>query len=368
MAHINLLTQRGVPQAATQLRPCPARAFQPVKRGGRSLRVLTVSQIPQSEATRREALIATGGAVLLAGLQPFLARPALADGLVRKTIETGNLTTFQKSAQKEAFRVRAEGELKKVLTAEDAPATLRLALHDAATFDINTGTGGLNGSIVLSEELNRKENESLKPIVQKLQSAKDAIDAGNAKRGMEPITWADLIVLGAKVAALKQWFAAKKARLGPGADIDTISSAFGADWPVVLGRVDSTTPDTAGRVPDPATASVQEVRAFLRTLGTKEGAGGGPFAPKPLLWERPAFVLWCAAQDDPQKAEQDFAAADPQFAELKQKYDRSRKTVTRTDYEVDFIDFFTRLTGPRVGAKFNPVAYLTPINIELPKL
>ncbi len=46
-----------------------------------------------------------GGAVLLAGVQPFLAQPALADGLVKKTIETGNLTTFQKSAQKEAFRV-----------------------------------------------------------------------------------------------------------------------------------------------------------------------------------------------------------------------------------------------------------------------
>lgn len=46
-------------------------------------------------------------------------------------------------------QVRAEGELKKVLTAEDAPATLRLALHDAATFDINSGSGGLNGSIVL---------------------------------------------------------------------------------------------------------------------------------------------------------------------------------------------------------------------------
>lgn len=83
---------------------------------------------------------------------------------------------------------------------------------------------------------------------------------------MGPISWADLIVLGAKVAALKQWFAAKKARLGPGADIDTISSAFGADWPVVLGRVDSTTPDAAGRVPDPATASVEEVR--VRGLST----------------------------------------------------------------------------------------------------
>ena len=78
--------------------------------------------------------------------------------------------------------------------------------------------------------------------------------------GMDPITWADLIVLGAKVAALKSWFAAKKARLGPGADIDTISSAFGADWPVVLGRLDSTTPDAAGRVPNPANASVQEIR------------------------------------------------------------------------------------------------------------
>lgn len=43
--------------------------------------------------------------MLLAGVQPFLARPALADGLVKKIIETGNLTTFQKSAQKEAFRV-----------------------------------------------------------------------------------------------------------------------------------------------------------------------------------------------------------------------------------------------------------------------
>ena len=77
---------------------------------------------------------------------------------------------------------------------------------------------------------------------------------------MPPITWADLSVLAAKVAAQKSWFAAKKARLGPGADIDTISSAFGADWPVVLGRMDSSAADAPGRVPDPTTASVQDVR------------------------------------------------------------------------------------------------------------
>lgn len=78
--------------------------------------------------------------------------------------------------------------------------------------------------------------------------------------GIPPITWADLIVLGAKVAAEKSWFTAKKARLGAGADIATISSAFGADFPVVLGRTDSTAPDAPGRFPDPATASVQEVK------------------------------------------------------------------------------------------------------------
>jgi hypothetical protein len=45
-------------------------------------------------------------------------------------------------------QVRVEQELKKVLSAEDAPATLRLLLHDAATYDVATETGGVNGSIV----------------------------------------------------------------------------------------------------------------------------------------------------------------------------------------------------------------------------
>ncbi len=43
---------------------------------------------------------------------------------------------------------KAEAELRKVLKKEDAAAALRLVLHDAATFDIATRTGGMNGSIV----------------------------------------------------------------------------------------------------------------------------------------------------------------------------------------------------------------------------
>ena len=115
-------------------------------------------------------------------------------------------------------QARAEQELKKVLTADDAPAALRLVLHDAATYDVDSGVGGLNGSIVLkwvgchsgavahgshvsyvacglthghrrllvchSEELNRPQNKDLSDIVRKLESAKGAIDATSAAASM----------------------------------------------------------------------------------------------------------------------------------------------------------------------------------------
>jgi hypothetical protein len=68
----------------------------------------------------------------------------------------------------------------------------------------------------------------------------------------------------------------------------------------------------------------------MRRLGTRSDAGTGLFAAKPLFWERPTFVIWTAAQPDPAKAEAEFAAADPAFADFKDKYDKSRRTVTRT--------------------------------------
>lgn len=47
-----------------------------------------------------------------------------------------------------AMQQRSEKELRKVIGAADAPTALRLVLHDAATYDVKTGKGGLNGSIV----------------------------------------------------------------------------------------------------------------------------------------------------------------------------------------------------------------------------
>lgn len=43
---------------------------------------------------------------------------------------------------------RSEKELRKVVTPEDAPTALRLVIHDAATYDVASGQGGLNGSII----------------------------------------------------------------------------------------------------------------------------------------------------------------------------------------------------------------------------
>ena len=62
----------------------------------------------------------------------------------------------------------------------------------------------------------------------------------NCNAGIPPISWADTIVLGA--------------------DIETISSAFGADFPLNLGRIDATQPDPAGRFPDASTASPDEIQ------------------------------------------------------------------------------------------------------------
>ena len=40
-------------------------------------------------------------------------------------------------------------ELNKELTREDASDTVKLIINDAGTFDVQSGTGGINGSIFL---------------------------------------------------------------------------------------------------------------------------------------------------------------------------------------------------------------------------
>ena len=69
-------------------------------------------------------------------------------------------------------------------------------------------------------------------------------------------------MVGAKVSAERAWFVAKKTRLGAGADVDTISKAFGADFPLFLGRQEVTVPDPLARFPDTSKPLEVRVRHF----------------------------------------------------------------------------------------------------------
>jgi Peroxidase len=252
-------------------------------------------------------------------------------------MKAADLSTFERIGQKQEFQKRAEGELSKVLTKEDAPlcmrcaarivaapvafgahlplaealmraklmrttawATMRvrrrLVFNDAATYNIADGTGGMNGSVVLSkEEFNRPENKGFGDLELRLEKAKQAIDEVNAKLKSQPVSWADLLVLAAKVTTQAEWKDIKIRRAARPEGGEQIVRAFGTQWDVQLGRMDSAE-SVPGRALAPG-ASAQEMKAFMIKLGAKPGAGGF-LSAKPPFWERPAFTIYPATQDD----------------------------------------------------------------------
>jgi hypothetical protein len=107
------------------------------------------------------------------------------------------------------------------------------------------------------------------------------------------------------------------------------------------------------------------LQAFLLALGAKPSSG--PFAPKAPFWEKPGFVLWTAAAADPAAEEARFVAEDAAtYAGLKKEFDMSRATITRTNYEVDFITAYNKLTS--LGCKFDQDAYLHAVTIQQARL
>lgn len=52
--------------------------------------------------------------------------------------------------------------------------------------------------------------------------------------------------------------------------------------------------------------------------------------------------MWTAAALSPASEEERLAAGDKVFEQYKKKYDSSRKTLTRTDYEVDFVTYYSK--------------------------
>lgn len=276
-----------------------------------------------------------------------------------------NLSVFQRNAQREAFVRRVTGTLRELLSEADASACLALLIHEAATYDVATKKGGLDGSIFLCpEEADRAMNSELKGVIAKLRDCKTAIDAHPDAARTGPISYADLMVAAVQVSTRKAWRAVKLARASDEVGGKVIADNYGTPWPLTFGRVDNGSCDTPTPAFPKADAPVPEIVAFFKNLNNKDPNSTTPFAPKAPFWERPMFVLWTAAAADPAAEEARFAAAAPIFADLKSKYDYSKRTLTRTEYEVDFIEYVEKLG--KVGAVFESNKYL--YDEILPKL
>jgi L-ascorbate peroxidase len=78
---------------------------------------------------------------------------------------------------------------------EHAPAHLRMAFHDAGTFDASTGSGGLHGAIRLTDVVRRSENTGWgQECLALLEMAREQFPE---------VGWADLIAIGAAAAVQK---------------------------------------------------------------------------------------------------------------------------------------------------------------------
>ncbi|KAI9123737.1 hypothetical protein QN277_004932 [Acacia crassicarpa] len=174
---------------------------------------------------------------------------------------------------------KARRDLRALIASRNcAPIMLRLAWHDAGTYDAKTKTGGPNGSIRNEEEYSHGSNNGLKK----------AIDFCEEVKGKRPkITYADLYQLAGVVAV--------EVTGGPTIDF-------------VPGRRDSNICPRAGRLPD-ANQGVPHLRDIFYRMGLSDKdivalSGGhtlgrahpersgfdGPWTEEPLKFDNSYFV------------------------------------------------------------------------------
>nr|XP_043636026.1 thylakoid lumenal 29 kDa protein, chloroplastic [Erigeron canadensis] len=271
-------------------------------------------------------------------------------------LEVANAADLIQRRQRSDFQSSIKTTLYTAIKAnqELIPPLLTLALNDAMTYDKATKTGGPNGSIRFSAEINRPENNGLSAALSLVEEAKKEIDS-YSKGG--PIAYSDLIQLAAQ-SALKATFLASAIRKCGGNEEkgNLLYSAYGSSgqWGLFdrdFGRSDAQEPDPEGRVPDWTKASVQEMKDKFIAIG---------FGPRQLA------VMSAFLGPDQLETEAKLAT-DPDVTKWVEKYQRSRETVSETDYEVDLITTLTKLSG--LGQKINYEAYSYPVpKIDFRKL
>ncbi|OWM79980.1 hypothetical protein CDL15_Pgr006284 [Punica granatum] len=271
-------------------------------------------------------------------------------------VETASAADLIQRRQRSEFQSRIKGTLFTALKAnpELVPSVLTLALNDAMTYDKATKSGGPNGSIRFSSEISRPENKGLSAALSLLEEAKKEIDS-YSKGG--PILYADLIQYAAQ-SAVKATFLDSAIRKCGGNEEkgNLLYTAYGSSgqWGLFdkqFGRSDAEAPDPEGRVPQWDKASIQEMKDKFSSIG---------FGPRQL-------AVMSAFLGPDQKATEALLATDRDVLPWVEKYQRSRETVSQTDYEVDLITTLTKLSS--LGQKINYEAYTYPVRkVDLSKL
>jgi L-ascorbate peroxidase len=218
-----------------------------------------------------------------------------------------------------------EAELREYLVElmplEHAPAHLRLAFHDAGTYDAHTRSGGAHGGIHLVEELRRSENTEWGHACIELLA--------EVKARYPTVSWADLIAVGGAAAVQKCG--------GPVIEIG-------------LGRTDATVPAPSHRLP-----AGYEGAGMLKAIFARMGLGGrdlvalsgahtlGHAQRRPFTADQSVFsntyFIQVLAQHDALLSTDRALLHDPELRHYVELY-----ATDEARFLADFADAFRRLT------------------------
>mmetsp|Transcript_9787 Transcript_9787/g.24392 ORF Transcript_9787/g.24392 Transcript_9787/m.24392 type:complete len:299 (-) Transcript_9787:263-1159(-) len=251
------------------------------------------------QTSRRQLLLGTGAALLL---------PAFPGIALAKNLPAVDPSIYADAAKVEAA---ARAGLRKVITGENAGNLVRMAFHDAGTWDALKQTGGADGSLRL--ELDQPENGGLKYGQAILTRAREDMDeAGKA------ITWADLYQL---------------------AGAEAVEVTGGPKIKVVLGRRDTGAPNPGGQLPSPAMNAQELIDLFVRngytatdvvalsgshTLGaSRKTKPKGPMDATPATFDNTYFKLLLSGGGA--FPSDRTLAQDPQTRPIVEKYAKDQK-------------------------------------------
>jgi L-ascorbate peroxidase len=222
----------------------------------------------------------------------------------------------------EEVEAELRAHLVELMPLEHAPAHLRLAFHDAGTYDQRTRTGGAHGTIHLPEEVQRADNTGWGQACIALLA--------EARASLPSVSWADLVAVGGAAAVEKCG--------GPAIQIG-------------LGRTDATEPAPAHRLPGGYEGAGLLKAMFARMgLGPRElvALSGAhtlghtqrrPFTPEPWVFSNAYFVQLIALGESALLGTDTALLHDPELRPFVELY-----ATEESRFLADFADAFRRLT------------------------